>query len=451
MRTVSATFEVLTPMFLGDADNMASALRPSSIKAELVFWWRALHAANIIAEVMRAPGGSLNKGLAELHRCEVKLFGGPGGGANPRQSTVHVSARWTQKPQIFGPGQLISQAFGSNGQSGGVNYLGYGLVTVHGNVQSANETGTIPDKSCFGAKGRFVLDLVFKGNDEVGQREVERALKIMGFLGGLGSRKRRGWGSLTLLSIEKEETKGRERGEQKEIWAVPKDLPAWKGEIRVLVDLKAISRTAGDLPLSAFGAGSSACIWKAGFKNAIEAMEAVGHGYQLYRAWGHRDPKDGVHKIGGEQARQNFKPEHDWYKAGLSASDRGKHGLVAEKMPPRGYLGLPLPFNAKAGKIVDAGAPFGRRASPLMFHITKIGNEYFPVATHFGNMFLPEVGTGKNKGVKIKINGAGAHPFEPDSGVVADYFKGVVRNSPGVDAKYFDADPDGNILIGDAS
>ena len=41
MRTITATIEVVTPMFLGGADQSPDGIRPSSVKGALRFWWRA--------------------------------------------------------------------------------------------------------------------------------------------------------------------------------------------------------------------------------------------------------------------------------------------------------------------------------------------------------------------------------------------------------------------------
>ena len=43
LRVVSATFRVVTPLFLGGAEPAKDCeLRPASIKGAMVFWWRAL-------------------------------------------------------------------------------------------------------------------------------------------------------------------------------------------------------------------------------------------------------------------------------------------------------------------------------------------------------------------------------------------------------------------------
>lgn len=63
--TVTATFEIVTPMFLGNSDQKATAIRPTSIKGALRFWWRAMN-------------GDLS--LTELAKKEARLFGSTDGG-----------------------------------------------------------------------------------------------------------------------------------------------------------------------------------------------------------------------------------------------------------------------------------------------------------------------------------------------------------------------------------
>jgi hypothetical protein len=43
MKTLQATYRIVTPMFIGDAEQKATDLRPPSIKGALRFWWRALN------------------------------------------------------------------------------------------------------------------------------------------------------------------------------------------------------------------------------------------------------------------------------------------------------------------------------------------------------------------------------------------------------------------------
>lgn len=71
MQIIEASFEIVTPMFIGGADPSDSPeLRPPSIKGALRFWWRALQWGMCLEKT-----ASHEAALNELHRQEVALFG----------------------------------------------------------------------------------------------------------------------------------------------------------------------------------------------------------------------------------------------------------------------------------------------------------------------------------------------------------------------------------------
>jgi len=71
MNTITATYRIVTPMFIGDAFQEAIDVRPPSVKGALRFWWRALEWKNVLQD---APG-DVSKALRDLHQREAKLFG----------------------------------------------------------------------------------------------------------------------------------------------------------------------------------------------------------------------------------------------------------------------------------------------------------------------------------------------------------------------------------------
>ncbi len=455
---IVATFEIVTPMFLGGAIPDAApgtnappiTLRPGSIKSELVFWWRALNAAQAARSAGRPDD---RRWLCALHETEVDLFGGPGRSADSdrnrsrvaaRQSAVHLNARWISAHPIWTAGSFLTGTGENRSNAGGercpeaVRYLGYGALEY----QAA---GTVLLRQAFAPGAKFAVELLLTGRAAGRSPEVLNALKLMGLLGGLGMRKRRGWGSLNLLSLRHGAAAlGRGEDTLKDDWTPPLTQDAWQERIRDLISLDPnINSTA--LPLTAFARGSEIRIWKEAFSNWIDAMARLGHGYQLYRAWGYKGERDTVHRVGGCEAEQNFPEEKEWFRSGnLRPAARGSYGVAAEKMPRRANLGLPLPYDSQRGMVVEAAAPFGRRASPLMFHIARIGDKCLPVATHTNNMFLPDVGRGHHAGVKIKIRNFDGKSFTPASNIITDYFIDAAINTP--NSPYFDGDPAGNIL-----
>ncbi len=43
MTVINATYRIVTPMFIGNAEQKADSVRPPAIKGALRFWWRALN------------------------------------------------------------------------------------------------------------------------------------------------------------------------------------------------------------------------------------------------------------------------------------------------------------------------------------------------------------------------------------------------------------------------
>ncbi len=428
MRFIQADFEVITPMFLGGANHEAGNIRPASVKAEILFWWRALNyhrfAFNNGKTVPEAEA------LKSFHTQEAKLFGCPTKG----QGVFSLSARWVGQAPVMEGTTPIVEAFGQDTRDAtGAKYLGYGIVTIKGQIEA--------EKSCIKAGAKFVIELVFKpSTSEHDIADIQRAVKLMGLLGGLGSRKRRGWGSLALTSLKSSALKrdGAKFGlaELQEFSLFPANTANFEAALNSAV-LPSRSFDERSAPLSCFGSNTRMHRWSAGFASALDAMNALGNGYQLYRAWG-RSEYGNLMPDRTTVSHKNFKADHDWFKVSKPAfkkADRGtytvdsvKPPISANNMPERAIFGLPLGF-AK-GVEIETTEPFGRRASPLLFHIAKIGSQFYPVATYFQTQFLPLVQVGAEAAAtRINVPGANNLPFQPDTTVVTNYLDGTCRNT----------------------
>lgn len=68
---MSATYRIVTPMFIGGADQTPTdGVRPPSVKGALRFWWRALQWGPCLREA-----GNEDAALRALHQKEGALFG----------------------------------------------------------------------------------------------------------------------------------------------------------------------------------------------------------------------------------------------------------------------------------------------------------------------------------------------------------------------------------------
>ncbi len=70
MQKLTATYRIVTPLFLGGADQKATDIRPPSVKGALRFWWRALNWGRIRSECQNDADA-----LCELNQHEADLFG----------------------------------------------------------------------------------------------------------------------------------------------------------------------------------------------------------------------------------------------------------------------------------------------------------------------------------------------------------------------------------------
>ena len=167
MNTLTATYRVITPMFLGGAEPTAEAeLRLPSFKGALRFWWRAL---------MWGEVGD----IGELRRREAELFGSSETGQSrillrtdgAHRSSTHMDGQW--------------------GRNSWEQYTGYGL-----REKDKGERCFIqPDH-----EWRVHVNLTRCSPGQAG--EIVTAVKLFGLAGGLGDRSRKGWGSVTLTELD---------------------------------------------------------------------------------------------------------------------------------------------------------------------------------------------------------------------------------------------------------
>ncbi|WP_341325697.1 type III-B CRISPR module RAMP protein Cmr1 [Methylotuvimicrobium sp. KM2] len=181
MQILEAKYEIVTPIFIGGADaNDKPELRPPSIKGALRFWWRALHWGRYLREQDNDDIAALNV----LHEKEAELFG-----AATRENRYGQGLFQLKLTDVKTQG--IEKSWPKNNE-GGAGFLGYGL--------DATQSGDPHRKGI--ANGTFTLQLGFKktANEEHIQ-QLEDTLIIWGMLGGLGSRARRGFGSVAMTSL----------------------------------------------------------------------------------------------------------------------------------------------------------------------------------------------------------------------------------------------------------
>lgn len=175
---IHAEYVVATDLFMSGANRSAADFRAPSFIGALRFWWRALAWAR--------TGGALSA-VAEQ---EEVVFGST---RRQAQALVEVkgAAELASRVEVTAPFKLGSwQA-----------YAGYGLIPVDTRQRERFKGG------------RFQVSIRFKPPAPAGKRghqtlspetkrSVADALKVLGLLGGLGGRSRKGWGSVTLDRLQ---------------------------------------------------------------------------------------------------------------------------------------------------------------------------------------------------------------------------------------------------------
>lgn len=170
---IKAKYKIITPMFIGDADQKASWISPMSFKGALRFWWRAL-AWNCF------QGESEETILKNIHQQEAILFGDTESGKGL------VSVKLT-------PPETLSA---STGNFKGHKYLAYGLT---GDKQNS-------PREAIASGLYFDIQLQIESDITTEQRQqLENALIALGLFGGLGSRARRANGAISLINLNNED------------------------------------------------------------------------------------------------------------------------------------------------------------------------------------------------------------------------------------------------------
>lgn len=392
MKTIEATFQVVTPMFLGGEKHKASSIRPPSIKGALRFWWRALNWQKALAK----NGNDKNKALKWLHKEEARLFGAAveegAGGQGVFLLKVSSSSMQTIKA-------------GTGMEGAGTQYmLGQGIW---------NYKTKLTREALFGGQSFYVAVAFHPKNTHSGDVDaLWDVMSLFGLLGGLGSRVRKGFGSVVLEKMVLKDS-----GKEKRTFIAPKNNQDYVAMLKKIIgDLSSVSLP----PYSAFSSVTDVRII-AETNEPLKVLEKVGSELQLYRSYGRNG------KVNGRDAEQNFKDDHD---------NVLRMDFKDSKPPRRAVFGLPHNYYFSSTKEnVEVNPLIGnselRRASPLCLHVHSLEGRYIGVHVLFEADFLPseakvKVKEKKQRNEKIVSN-------EVDFGVIQTYldrYKTAIRILP---------------------
>jgi len=317
-------------MFCSGADQSKAELRLASFKGALRFWWRSLMWGEI-------------RDVKKLHEREGKLFGSSEYGQSLIRMRFQKLDLKTQVSagQVFGKGRLP-----------GAHYLGYGVMEAFTEKTGKKAVQLVRPMI---PGGIFTVELRFHPcTDKTSIKDVRRALILLGTIGGLGSKSRKGFGSLTLTKLNLD----------------GKDHPL---DIDPADRLKELIGTLSEQQPDWSAWSQKARIVKIlpDKKTAIELLDGIGREQLHYRSWGRNG------KVLDEDREENFKPDHDLFK----------RQSTSIKYPRRVAFGLPHNYgNGDNNAVIPASQDFDRRASPLFLHIHKLNDDSEPVGLV---VFLP--------------------------------------------------------------
>ncbi len=400
---IKATYRIVTPMFIGDADkNPTDGIRPSSVKGALRFWWRALHWGTFWEE----QKGDEAAALKALHEAEARLFG------SSMDEKKERSGQGGFLLSIEQPSNRLTTEQGSIHKEfkdcQTAHYLAYGLMGAFG----AN-AGKL-DRGCIDKNQLFTVKLAFRGEPD---SSVIDALKALGLLGGLGSRSRHGMGSVALEKI----THKKADTDEVEIFHVPANTKVYQEAVRSLLQGKHLASP--QPPFTAFSSTSRIEALVNG-TSPYKVLDSFAEKMLVYRSWGR-----GGDLNGGLKSDKNFQDDHDWY--------RDKYAELPEDFHPRRVVfGLPHNYHKETHHVIpepngDSNGE-GRRASPLLFHVHQIhGSSYVGVAIFLPATFLPD-----NKKISANMR---LVPQKIEWAVITDFLDGKGGK------KYF---PNKTVIVG---
>lgn len=344
---ITATYEVVTPLFCAGATPTTAELRLPSFKGVLRFWWRAL------------AWSQYEGNLSDIKKHEDALFGSTAGRAR-----IHMRLTPGAQPDVVAMGTVLDKP--KLGM--GARYLGYGLMEAFDRKATAKrpalKAGELT-RGCIRAPLTFTVVIRCRHLDANQVALLGRALRALGTFGGMGARSRRGYGSLALRALTTDRLPE---------WRAPDSLDLLSNEIPAIVGERRSGPTQ-DTPYTAFSSAARVILAEA-VDEPVKLLDLVGREMVRYRSWGN----EGVILGGGIDREEIFKEDHDLMK--LSPSARRVH-------PRRLAFGLPHNYGKRSPDQVGPHDPnLDRRASPLFIHVHQCARPVL-VISFLPARFLP--------------------------------------------------------------
>lgn len=402
---IEATYQLSTPLFCGgaDPDKKPAELRLPSFKGVLRYWWRAL------------AWSRYGQDLQAIQEEEDALFGAAAVGQSRvsmrllpqnsiEQQRLSKDEVLTIRHNRISKGVVVGE---------GARYLGYGVMEAFKSDKRQTKAGQLT-RACLRAPLKFTVQLRVRRLGRSDLKLLEDALIVLGVIGGMGAKSRKGYGSLVLQSLR---TDGEKR------WDAPQSMDD------LCQIISRFSKYCNEAALPEFTAFSSKVrhvLLSSDDREPLELLDLVGRELIRYRSWG----RDGKLFGDQEESEKNFKNDHDLMKQ--PARERKTY-------PHRIAFGLP--HNYGKGKEVGPGDKnLDRRASPLFIHIHQCGDQPVAVLSFFPARFLPRSG---GQGPKISVGGK-LIPQKPEDELykpICDFLDRLPNQEPFTEAKQVEVHP----------
>lgn len=361
---IEATYRLTTPLFCGGADPKVAELRLPSFKGVLRFWWRALAWSRCAGD------------LAQIQQQEDLLFGSTRTG----QARVLMRLGSHSPLDTVRKDAVLTVARGDRQVVGmGARYLGYGLMAAFPSARTNTQAGQLA-RAALQAPLEFTVKLRTTGLDDPLQESLLHALITLGTLGGMGSRSRRGYGSLVIQSLKVDGESPR-LNSGSEPWSAPRNATELASTI---AELHRQANRSGLPEFTALSSGARHVVLTADdCREPLHLLDLVGREMVRFRSWGN----DGW-ILGGEARREEiFEPDHRLMRI-TPPRRRRSH-------PDRIAFGLPHNYGRRTqDQIGPADNHLDRRASPLLIHIHQCGSRPVAVVSYLPARFLPLSSTG---------------------------------------------------------
>jgi CRISPR-associated protein Cmr1 len=317
---IEAKYRINSPAFIHGHDPKGIAeLRPPSIKGALRYWWRAVNWPRI-----RKAQGDNDKALQALWQEEGRIWGTVG-------STEGKKLAGGQGVFVFGMPNAAQVSHIRLADLRGMDYLmGQGLKESGDPLAPASE---------------FSLTLAYSARqvNEADKAGVILALRAMGLLGGIGSRSRKGFGSLQLTELTVDGNR------------IALGQPA--GEARFISEHSQMAAETGEAPFTALTKSSEFFAKELETNDILHALRNVSEKLRRYRA----SKQAGGYGLFDDDTRL------------MAAASEGQ---IPAKMPRRAVFGLPHGYyfrETRKGARVEhpLDRSESRRASPLFLNFQK--------------------------------------------------------------------------------